>query len=205
MSKSLRITTLCLQFSTFVLACALTSWAIAPTKWVLSGSNPAGYESGIDSATKYTGLPSTYLQGKSDNVEGFGTLMLTVRGSYYTGMRLRPSASAKSKSVRQRAGLWMRVDKSRDATPLAFDNMFNRPIRGSTDWQNYQVVLDVPADASSISFGILLAGPGKVWLADVKLNVVGPNFPTTGMPIEKQKWQHEHPSRMEPGWTPVYD
>ena len=62
---------------------------------------------------------------------------------------------------------------------VAFDNMENRAIKGTTGWQRYDVVLDVPKDATAISFGILLAGSGVVWLNGTKFEVVGADVPIT--------------------------
>jgi hypothetical protein len=45
----------------------------------------------------------------------------------------------------------MRVDK--ESKHVAFDNMHDRPITGSSDWKKYDVVLDVPQDSTGISFG----------------------------------------------------
>jgi hypothetical protein len=65
-----------------------------------------------------------------------------------------------SKDVGDWAGVWMRVDKEK--TVVAFDYMQNRAIKGSQAWNLYDVVLDVPADATSISFGMLLTGSGQL-------------------------------------------
>lgn len=54
----------------------------------------------------------------------------------------------------------------------------DRTIEGTTEWQRYEVVLDVPEDAANISFGISLFGTGTVWLNTVKLEVVGSDAPT---------------------------
>jgi hypothetical protein len=62
---------------------------------------------------------------------------------------------------------------------VAFDNMQDRAITGTTGWQRYNVVLDVPKDATGISFGILLNGTGEVWLNSTKFEVVGPEIPVT--------------------------
>jgi hypothetical protein len=72
----------------------------------------------------------------------------------------------------------MRVDKEQQM--LAFDNMQSRPIKGTTDWKRYDVVLDVPQAATGIFLGILLDGQGTVWLSDVKFEVVGVEVPATG-------------------------
>jgi hypothetical protein len=63
---------------------------------------------------------------------------------------------------------------------LAFDNMQSRPIKASTDWTKYDVVLDVPEQAEQISFGLLLTGRGETWVDDMKFEVVGKDVPTTG-------------------------
>jgi len=71
----------------------------------------------------------------------------------------------------------MRVDQGESM--IAFDNMQDRPIKGTTGWQRYDVVLDVPKDATGISFGILLAGTGEGWLNSTKFDVVEAETPVT--------------------------
>ena len=71
----------------------------------------------------------------------------------------------------------MRVDKGQ--AMVGFDNMEKRAIRGTRQWTMCDVVLDVPPDATGISFGTLLSGPGEVWLSGVKFDVVGQDVPTT--------------------------
>lgn len=73
----------------------------------------------------------------------------------------------------------MRVDKV--PKQIAFDNMQGRPIKGTIDWKRYDVVLDVPQEATGIFFGVLLSGPGTVWLNGANFEVVGLNIPTTGV------------------------
>jgi hypothetical protein len=57
--------------------------------------------------------------------------------------------------------------------------MQDRPIKGTTEWQRYEVVLDVPEGATGIFFGILLDGRGEVWLNSVNFEVVGTDVPVT--------------------------
>ena len=79
----------------------------------------------------------------------------------------------------------MRIDK--EAKQLAFDNMQGRPIKGSTGWKQYDVVLDVPQDATGIFFGVLLSGSGTVRISGAKFEIVGPSVPITGAPGMQQK------------------
>src|SRR5215813_6529799 len=61
------------------------------------------------------------------------------------------------------AGLWWRVDGAPGTGSLAFDNMQNRGVTGTTDWQHYTIELPVAAEARNINFGALLTGTGSAW------------------------------------------
>ena len=148
-----------------------------PTGWSLAGDNPTNYRTGVDRAHMHGGLPSAYLASLAEG-HGFGTLMQAISAANYTGKRVRLRGWVNSRDVGEWAGLWMRVDKGKET--VAFDNMQDRRITGAQPWSTYDVVLDVPADATGISFGILLAGAGEVWLNDVSLDVVDVGTPTTG-------------------------
>jgi hypothetical protein len=77
------------------------------------------------------------------------------------------------------AGLWMRVD-GKDEAVLNFDNMSDRPISGTTAWSQYEVVLDISPYAEAIAFGVLLSGPGQVWLDGIRFDIVDQSVPATG-------------------------
>jgi hypothetical protein len=48
--------------------------------------------------------------------------------------------------------------------------MQDRPISGTRDWYDVDIVLNVPPESESISFGILLQGTGTVWLDNVRFD-----------------------------------
>ena len=157
------------------------------TGWGMAGSHPQNYAYGIDTDVKRSGEGSGYMKAKLSDTGGFGTLMQTFDADMYRGKRVRMSGYVKSEGVELYtrefgwAGLWMRVDGPQLYKPLAFDNMSNRPIYGSTDWQKYEIVLDVPENSVNIAFGILLAGKGQVWLDGIQFEVVGQDVPTTDL------------------------
>jgi len=116
-------------------------------------------------------------------------MMQSFSATQYIGKRLRLSGYLKSDSVTSWGGLWMRIDdahQTRNGYPasVGFDNMHDgikdRSIKGTTGWQNYSVVLDVPEGATGISIGFLLDGPGTIWLSNSKVEVVGNDVPVTG-------------------------
>ena len=159
---------------------SLAVFAEIPKGWFMAGDKPAEYESSIDSGTLYAGQPSVYLRSKKPQVDaGFGTLMQNFGAEQYVGKRVRFSAFVKSENIERWAGLWMRVDGKSGQTPLAFDNMEDRPIKGTTAWQTYEVVLDVPTGATGIAFGILLDGPGTAWINSLKFEEVSTGIPST--------------------------
>src|SRR5262249_54070422 len=55
----------------------------------------------------------------------------------------------------------------------------DRSIKGTTGWQNYSVVLDVPEGATDIFIGFVLSGLGALWVNGIKVQVVGSNVPVT--------------------------
>jgi hypothetical protein len=155
----------------------LVAQATLPRGWLLAGTKPSEYEVGVDVDQMYQGHATAFLKSKTLNADGFGTLMQSIKAEQYLGRKVRLSGLVKSEEVLGWAGLWMRVDKEK--SPVAFDNMENRAIKGTTGWQRYDVVLGVPKDATAISFGILLAGSGVVWLNATKFDVVGADVPVT--------------------------
>ena len=166
----------------------------APTGWILAGSRPANYETGVDRAAVNNGQPSAFLRSTVSNISGFGTLMQSINAADYAGKRVRLRAWVKSQDVVDWAGVWMRVDKG--TTPVAFDNMQSRPIKGSESWKMCDVVLDVPQDATGISFGILLSGTGEAWMNDVTFEVVGDSVPVSAERTKVPKLP-DHPANLK--------
>ena len=67
------------------------------------------------------------------------------------------------------AGLWLRVDGV--GKELAFDNMQDRGVTGTTGWTEYSITLPVADGAQEIYFGALLTGEGQLWVDALGLNL----------------------------------
>ncbi len=193
-------TILCFILSSILailLACGGISWATPsgqavpaaeaapPEGWFLAGSDPGSYTFELDGKIAKEGKSSARLASTARST-GFGTMMQSIAATEYLGKRLRLTSFVKAKDVKSWAGVWMRVDGPGNRS-TAFDNMNQRPIKGTKDWVRYDVVLDVAADARAIAFGILVHGEGTVWLDGVKLEVVDTSVPTTSMTSQARK------------------
>jgi len=155
--------------------------------WFMAGSHPQQYEHGIAEKEHLGGKRVVYLRAKPQEPAGFGTLMQMIAANEYRGKRVRFVGSAKVVGVDGWAGLWMRVDGPEQGRSLAFDNMQRRPIKGTTDWERYEVVLDVAEAGQAATFGVLLAGGGgEIRVADFSFEVVPSDVPTTEPVYPKQ-------------------
>lgn len=56
---------------------------------------------------------------------------------------------------------------------LQFDNMYERGLRGTTDWTEHAVRLPLDPNARQIFFGVLVQGEGEVWADELQLLVDG--------------------------------
>lgn len=163
--------------------------------WFMAGSHPADYELGIDPSTTFENKPTGFIKSKKARPGGFGTMMQMFKADNYRGKRMRISAFVKSEGITSWAGLWMRVDGPEQGKHLAFDNMGNRPIKGTTGWQKYEIILDVAANATFVAFGILLTGKGQAWLSQFTFEEVGPAVATTS--LDKEREYPDHPFNLD--------
>ena len=153
----------------------------APKSWTLQGSKPEGYVVQLDSAQKSPYGNSVLLHSKPD-AEGSATLMQAIKADDYRGKRVRFSGYIKGQGVKSWAGLWMRVNNN-DNKVSAFDNTEKRAFRGDGDWKKFEVVLDIPRDSGTISFGALLSGLGRIWVSGLEFQVVEESVPVTAKPF----------------------
>jgi hypothetical protein len=188
--------TVAAMVGTVLFVSASDARAAFPGSW---GGGGEGYELSADSDVKHGGAASGAIRS-TDDAKRFGTFTQAVQADKYRGKRVRLRGFIKSEGVEGSSGLWMRVD-GKDKVGVAFDNMMNRPVEGTTDWKQYEVVLDVPDDAHGLFFGCLLVGKGKVWVDDLAIETVGDDVPVTDLKPQVQDRTGEPPANLpaEPG------
>ncbi len=152
-----------------------------PVGWFVTQSAPNLYDAGVDTSAPCEGLRSAFLRSHSETSTGYGTFMQAFGAHDFRGKRLRFSAAVRVKDVDGWAGLWMRVEGSDPKQPLGFDNMQSRALAGTRGCRRYDVVLDVPPEATTIMAGLLLSGAGQAWLDGVRFEVVDRTVPVTDL------------------------
>jgi len=155
-----------------------------PTGWFRAGNKPTSYEMGIEKGVGQDGKNVATIKSIDKKINGFGTLMQDCLPDKYLGKRVRMSGLVKTQDVSDWAGLWFRIDQKGNTETLGFDNMHDgkkdRSIKGTTEWTKYEIVLDVPLNASNIAYGALLVGTGQIWFDNLNFEIVDNTIPTTG-------------------------
>jgi hypothetical protein len=165
-------------------AVAVSSAALAaapeplPAPWILTGMHPQKFVAGVDQDLGVRG--AKFLRNKADDPNAWAALAQPISAQNYLGQRIRFRAFVKTQDVSGWAGLWMRVDNHAGRS-VAFYNSADKPIKGSTDWQERSVVLDVPQDAAVIVFGVNNIGKGQVWIDRLGFEQVGQDVPVDAM------------------------
>ena len=140
------------------------------------GNSPFGWGGGpsgtifLDSEIVHGGDWSVRIERKAESQGGFTALTKSIPVDFQ-GRALELRGYMRTESVTEWAGLWLREDG--EAGQVAFDNMQDRALRGTTQWTEYRITLPLAESASSVVFGALLAGEGKVWVDDLQLLVDG--------------------------------
>jgi erythromycin esterase-like protein len=118
---------------------------------------------------------SAAIDGLKDAASGgpnFGVATASFPVKEAAGKRVRFSGYIKTENVTDGfAGLWWRVDGA--SGPVAFDNMQDRGVTGTTDWKRYVIELPVAADAKNINFGALFTGSGSAWFDGLSIELDG--------------------------------
>ena len=142
-----------------------------PIGWDHFGNS--AYLIAIDSTQVKSGKYSISIQSSGEKSD-FKAWAFTIPNSY-PGKKITLSGFVKTENITDGyAGLWMRIDPS-----IAFDNMNSRGIKGTTEWQKYEITLNLkPETTKQIVIGGLLVGKGKMWLDDFQITIDGNNIET---------------------------
>jgi RNA polymerase sigma factor (sigma-70 family) len=146
-----------------------------------TNSSPAGHIKCLvaptltGSADYLNSLPSAFARGLA--ASRYNKYFVNNDSSLF-GKRIRITGWMKTSDVRNWAGVDMVVANT-GGHIFAFDGMFDRPLHGTTGWQQVEFVTDVPREPCVIALSPTLYGTGEMWCDDFQIDVVPSNTPTT--------------------------
>ena len=165
-----------------------------PASWSTSGSKD--YLFSVDSTVVESGKYAATLEYHGESNKDYNALSYSIP-AIYEGAKVTLTGYVKSENVTGSAGLWMRIDPR----ALAFDNMQDRPIKGTTGWTKYEITLDLHAsEASKIVVGALLVGKGKIWVDNLQVTIDGntlANSPLKKLLPSQQDKEFDNGSKIE--------
>ena len=139
-----------------------------------------------------TGMSSASIEA-ARLTSGWGTLYQFASAKDLRGKRVEFSADVRTAAVARTSGIFVRADDA-NGNAIALDNMWysygedrsgagllNRSLTGDHAWTTERVVLDIPLDTGAVSYGVFLDGPGKLWIDNAHLEIVGSDTPITAM------------------------
>lgn len=144
-----------------------------PFGWFLAGFHPEDYRIGIEDQDARHGEKSGYIESVSDTARGFGTLMQWCVVDSFRGKRVRMTGYVQSLASQTSSSMmWVRVDDYDKQMTADFDNMDDRPLRGTNYWTKCVIVFDVSESTNAIFYGVILQGPGKTWFDNISFEIV---------------------------------
>jgi hypothetical protein len=136
-----------------------------PEGWLRSGQGSRYYLMGVEKRVDAAWIESRPGHAELIRDEDFCTMMQSVKALSFRGQRLRLQAQLRAENVIGGVTLWFRIDGPSGS--LQFENLeryqSGGPLRGTTDWTERAIVLDVPETATVLNYGFYLKGTGRGW------------------------------------------
>jgi len=139
-----------------------------PVGWNYGRGAASAYDFKLDSVVTQQGKYSVSITRKNDSA-GFASIMFYTP-TRFKGKEIELRGYLKTEDVSKGfAGLWMRIDGT-----SAFNNMQGQNLHGTNDWKEYSIKLPYDSEhAINVNAGVLLVGPGKIWLDNLQLLIDG--------------------------------
>ena len=114
----------------------------------------------------------------------FKTLMSTLCLKKFTNKRIKMTGYIKSQGVNDTATMWVRVDDYIKLMSTDFDNMYDRPIVGTSNWRKCEIIFDV-SEKCCVFYGFIIKGIGKIWVDNVSFEMVSNDVRKTAVNLNQ--------------------
>lgn len=116
---------------------------------------------------------AVFLESHTATSEHYGAVRWVADLRKFQGKRIRLTAELLAENV-ESAGFWLRAS-TKGTQNLITDCMQDRLIKGSCDWTQHQLVIDVPVDATVITYGLWMPGVGKCAIRRAMVHIIDDN------------------------------
>jgi hypothetical protein len=101
----------------------------------------------------------------------YASLTQRISAQSYIGERIQFSGDLSTNDAGI-ANLWVRVDGQNEKV-ISLSNLGASAPKGTTGWQHYSVVFDVPSNGFAVAYGVILRGAGEVKVRNLAIMPVG--------------------------------
>jgi erythromycin esterase-like protein len=113
------------------------------------------------------------VQRSESTQTGFAVASASIPANAAYGKRVTLSGNFRSENITHGwAGLWLRADGVNNVV-VAFKNMQDQGVTGTTPWTRHEISIDVPVNAQRIVFGALHNGTGTAWVDNLSIAING--------------------------------
>jgi hypothetical protein len=164
-SKAVTLSTIVATLAFAFASTAVPAQAL-PEGWRARGETPEEYKMNRAAEARYKGEFGASIVHDSGSGQGFGNLMQAINAVPFRGNRIALRAWIRTQDA-DSAQMWLRIDGATQT--ISMDNMDDRPIKGTTPWKEYEIVMNVPESATQLAFGVFLSGKGSVAFDEVQI------------------------------------
>lgn len=134
--------------------------------WWFHGSNPEGFEYGVDSSVSPSQSRSAYIRAKIPQAKGTATLGHTISAEDFAGKRAKLAAHVKADGCTGGASIFINatLDPPMFGDVVAYyDGPEHQGVTGTTDWTSMTCELFIPPETKWLNIGFIMGGSGMVW------------------------------------------
>ncbi|EGF25472.1 hypothetical protein RBWH47_03601 [Rhodopirellula baltica WH47] len=139
-----------------------------PRHWIGFGGGTVK----VDRFVRHEGRFSAMLERTETTPQSMnvGSLRQVIDAERFAGKRIRLSGYLKTQEA-DLAGLRIRINRP-EGGQVTFAHVDSTRLEGTSDWQEVQMVADIPEDTTMMSIAVVLEGGGRLWADDLSLSVV---------------------------------
>lgn len=147
-----------------------------PAFWIVpEGMIKSGYNAMGVTTSPYEGdLCCRFLSMKtSDSALAEGIVQQRISALSFRGKKISISAALKGYAINDTSAVHFFVYVRTMDTSYIFENLKDNPI-ASSQWSRREIILDIPLNATDISFGMSIHGLGDAYIDDIQIKAIPP-------------------------------